>query len=296
MKKVRMIINPSSGRGIFSKSIDLITLEMLNRGYEVSRYYTQRKFDAMEETIRVCKSDYDVIVACGGDGTVNEVANGIGRSKRLVPVAIFSTGTVNDFSKVLNLPDNTKEFVDMIETGYTRDIDMGKSGYSYFVNAMGAGFISSVAHTATTQSKTALGRLAYYIEGIREFGKSGIKARKMKIVSREFSIEDDILMVLVSNVESIGGIKKLSPLAEVEDGLLDVLIIKKSPLNKVIQIMLNLMSGKHVDHANVEYYKTTSVNIETDEEVQVDVDGEFGGYLPTKVEVIPASFRVFSRK
>ena len=294
MKKIKMIINPSSGRQTFQKKIDAISIGLLDRGFLVSRYYTEKKHDAEDETIKSCGEDWDIIIACGGDGTVNEVANGIVRGNRKIPVAILSSGTVNDFSTLLRMPSYPETFFDMIENGVTRDVDLGKAGENYFANVAAGGFLANIPHQVSSESKTALGRIAYYVEGIKELPRVGFSPKKVRIVSKEHTLDEEIVMFLITNTSSIGGFKKFAPFAEIEDGLLDCLIIKKSDFPSIVSIFLNLRSGKHINHPNVLYFKTKDIYIESDEEIQIDIDGDFGGTLPARFQAVPKAFRVFS--
>ncbi|XMB85919.1 YegS/Rv2252/BmrU family lipid kinase [Mycoplasmatota bacterium WC44] len=293
MKKIKIIINPSSGRQAFQKKIDSISILLLERGYLVNRFYTQKKNDAMNETINCCKEDWDIIIACGGDGTINEVANGIAIGGRKIPVAILASGTVNDFATILKLPNEPNEFCDMIEAESTRDVDLGKLNDKYFVNVAAGGFLTNVAHQVSSETKTVLGRMAYYIQGLREFPKIGLNPIKVNIVSKEYSGEEEMILFLITNSSSSGGFKKIAPLAEVEDGFLDCLIIRKSDVPSIISIFFNILSGKHIKHANVKYFKTKDIFIQTKEEIQIDIDGEYAGYLPGQFQIVPKAFKIF---
>ncbi len=110
MEKVKIICNPSSGRQVVQRRVDYLTNLLLDSGYIISKFNTQEKDDAMKETIKACNEDWDFIIACGGDGTVNEVAKGIAKSQRKIPVAILSAGTVNDFANHMGLPRNMDDF------------------------------------------------------------------------------------------------------------------------------------------------------------------------------------------
>ncbi|QVK20687.1 YegS/Rv2252/BmrU family lipid kinase [Mycoplasmatota bacterium] len=295
MKKIKMIINPSSGRQSFQKKIDNMCLNLLDKGYLVSRYYTEKKNDAKNETIKCCKENWDIIIACGGDGTMNEVANGIALGGRKIPVAIVSSGTVNDFASILGLPSNPNEFCNMIEEGFYKDVDLGVAGSNYFVNVAAGGFLTNVAHQVSSETKTVFGRMAYYLEGLKELPK-GFKPVKVRFVSEEYSSEEEILLFIVSNSSSIGGFKKLAPLAEIEDGLLDCLIIKKSDIQSIVSIFFNLLSGKHINHPNVSYFKTKDIYIESVSDVSIDIDGEYGGVLPAQFKIVPKAFRVLVKR
>mgnify|MGYP006278813501 CR=1 FL=1 len=298
MKKIRIIYNPSSGRQVVQRRIDDICKILMDKGYIIGKYATKKKNDALNETINTCNGDWDAIIACGGDGTINEVASGIVKSKRKLPVAILAGGTVNDFATYMNLPRTPVEFCDMITNENTLKVDMGACNDNYFVNVATGGLLTNVAHKVTSDTKTVLGRMAYYFEGIREIPRQRFRPINVRITSDEFTMEDEIFLFVISNGKSVGGFKKLSPNADVQDGLLDCMIIKKAEFQDIVSIFLRIHLGEHINNQKVEYFKTKKIVIEnlTDEETQVDIDGEYAGELPVKVEVLPKAFEIFVPK
>lgn len=293
MKKVKVIYNPSSGTHTIQRRLDLICKILLNNGYILGKYATKKKHDAMNETIKTTKEDWDIIVACGGDGTINEIATGIVKGERKIPVAILAAGTVNDFANSLNLPKDAKEFCNMVMNEKTIDVDLGRMNEKYFVNVAAGGLLTNVAHKVPAEAKTVLGRLAYYIEGLKEIPKQMFTTFKVDIESEEYSFKnDEIFLFLISNSSYIGGFKKLAPNAEVMDGLLDTLVIKKSEIQDIITILLNFIKGEHINHPKVRYFKTKKITINGDLNIDLDIDGEYGGKLPATFEVVPSSFKI----
>ncbi|SHH40398.1 diacylglycerol kinase (ATP) [Caloranaerobacter azorensis DSM 13643] len=295
MKKVKVIYNPSSGRQIIQKRIDAICNILMDNGCLVGKFATKKKDDAFNETIKCCNEDWDIIIACGGDGTVNEVVNGIAVGGKKIPVGILAAGTVNDFANFMDIPRSVKEFCDMILAGKTIDVDLGKVGNRYFVNVAAGGLLTNVAHQVPSELKTVLGRMAYYIEGLKEIPRQKFKPINLTIESNEYNATEDVLLFLISNSSSIGGFKKLAPTAEVEDGYLDCIIIRKSEITDIVSIFINLLKGEHIKHPNVVYFKTKRIRISTDDKVHVDVDGEYLGMLPAVFEIAPQAFRIFVR-
>ena len=294
MKKVKVIYNPSAGRQTIQKRINVICNILMNNGYIVGKFATQGKNDAMNETIKCCEEDWDILIACGGDGTINEVATGIVKGKRKIPVAILAAGTVNDFATFMNLPKNAKEFANMIMRENIIDVDLGKVNDKYFVNVLAGGLLSNVAHQVPVEAKTVLGRSAYYIAGLREVPKQMLNALNVSIESEEYNSQDDVFLFLVTNSSSIGGFKKLAPKAQVEDGLLDCIIIKKCEILDIVSIFISLLKGDHINNPNVVYFKTKKLKISSSNKAQFDIDGEYGGELPIALEVLPSSFSIFT--
>ncbi|MTI48595.1 diacylglycerol/lipid kinase family protein [Sporosalibacterium faouarense] len=294
MKKIRVIYNPSSGTQTIQRRLDLICKILLDNGYILGKFATEKKYDAMNETIRTCKEDWDIIVACGGDGTINEVASGIAKSERKIPVAILAAGTVNDFANSLGLPKDAKEFCNMIMNGKTLDADLGKINDSYFVNVAAGGLLTNIAHQVPSEVKTVLGRMAYYMEGLKEIPRQMFNAFKVNIESEEYSIMgEEIALFLISNSSYIGGFKKLAPKADIMDGKLDTIIIRKSEIQDIITILIDLIKGEHINHPKVKYFRTEKITIDCDNPIDVDIDGEYGGELPATFKVVPGCFKIF---
>lgn len=293
MKRVKIIVNPSSGRQNVESRIDLLCKLLLDDGYIVGKFFTQEKDDAFHETIETCKGDWDMIVACGGDGTVNEVAAGIANSERKLPVAVLSSGTVNDFATYMKIPTKIVDFFEMIKKENIIDIDLGKINDKYFVNVAAGGLLTSVGYQVPAEAKAVLGRMAYYFVGLRELIVEGIEPIRVRFESEEYNKEEDILMFLISNSASIGGFTKIAPDAEVADNLLDVIIIKDSDIVEIANIFFNLLRGEHINHPNVSYFKTKNIKVESKEDLSMDIDGEYGGKLPATFQVVPKGMKIF---
>lgn len=293
MNKVKVICNPSSGRQMIQRRIDYLISLLINEGYTVAKFNTKNKDDAMLETMRSCKEDWDFIIACGGDGTVNEVAKGIAMSDRKIPVAILSAGTVNDFANHMGLPKNMDEFFEMIKKENIKGVDLGRVNDEYFVNVAACGLLTNVGYQVQPEAKALLGRMAYYIEGVKEIPKQKFQPFRVRFESEEYNEEEDILLFLISNSASIGGFKRLAPDASVSDGYLDVVIIKKSEVGDLAQIFINIFKGEHVNHPNVTYFKTKKLKVTTEEDITIDIDGEYGGVLPAVFEVVSNQFNIF---
>lgn len=292
MKKIKIIFNPSSGRQMVERKLDRLITMLLDDGYTINKFFTQKKDDAMNETIKVCKEDWDMIIVSGGDGTVNEVAKGIALSNRKVPVAILSSGTVNDFANHMKIPKDINEFYDMIKKENTVDVDLGKLNDDYFVNVAAGGLLSNVGYQVPSESKLVLGRMAYYLEGLKEITLQSFDPINLKIESEEYNSTDEVLLFLISNSSSIGGFKKMAPKADVLDGFLDVVVVKRSDVANLANIFFNIFSGEHINHPNVIYFKTKKITLSSAQDISIDMDGEYGGKLPATFEVIPEAFRI----
>lgn len=292
MKRIKFIINPSSGRQATEKKIDALCKLLLDEGYVIGKYFTKKKYDAMFEAMKTTKDEFDLVIACGGDGTVNEVVKGIMNSRDKLPMTILASGTVNDFANYLEIPKTAKNFFQMIKKGNIVEVDIGKANDDYFVNVAAGGLLTQVAYKAQPEVKAVIGRMAYYLEGVRELVNNGLEPVKMKIESEEFTSEEEIMLFVISNSSSIGGFTHLAPNADVLDGLLDVVLIKKADVAELANIFLNVLTGQHINHPKVKYFKTKYVKITSGADIVVDVDGEYGGKLPVDFMVVPKGLKI----
>lgn len=279
MKKGLFIINPSSGKQNFLNKIrdiigKLIMDQTCNR---IDVFYTKGKNDALEKAASLEAGEYDFVVSVGGDGTLNEVINGMVIGDSRIPVAIISAGTVNDFASSLSLPQGPKSFCRMLRNFHTQVVDVGAVNNKYFINVVAAGFMSDIGFKVTKDKKALMGKLAYYLEGAADIPKQVGNAFRMRFITKEKIIEEEIMLFMVTNSKSVGGFNVIAPRASVSDGLLDVVIIRKMELYQMIPLAISLLQGVHVNSPSVEYLQTDKIRIEllSKEKIMVDYDGEY---------------------
>lgn len=294
MKRVKIIANPNSGRGAaLGKILELIEL-MSHDEYEIELLFTHLEGDGKNFAANYTGEDF--IICSGGDGTVNEVVNGIYLSKRDTPLAILQSGTVNDFANAQGLPTSPFKFYNMIKNFNIKTIDLGLAGERAFINVAAGGMLTEIAYSVTAERKASLGNMAYYLEGVKELLEKKFfkyqKSIKLKIKSKEFTGDVDALLFLITNSTSVGGFKKMAPFADVSDGYLDVLIFKRIKISDAPELFASLVGGKHLDHNKVIYLKTKNISIESDEDVTIDVDGEKTSTLPMNFKVLENRLKI----
>ena len=276
--KCIFIINPSAGRQNFRENLkDIIAnLVLGNICNTVDVYYTEKQYDARDKVASLQKGEYDFLVSVGGDGTLNEVINGMVIGGSEIPVAILSTGTVNDFSTYLKLPQETAEFCEMVEAFYLKKVDVGKVNGHYFINVVASGMFSDVGFKVAKDKKAAMGKLAYYLEGAADFPKQISTPFRMRFTMRDWVLEEDVLLFMVSNTQSVGGFREIAPLASSSDGIFDLIIIKSMDIFQMVPLAFSIFQGDHVNHPAVEYIQTDKLMIEnlSGEPLNVDFDGE----------------------
>ncbi len=291
-KRARIIYNPTSGKEMFKRALPDVLVKMEQAGYETSGYATQRVGDATEEAARAIDAHYDLLVVAGGDGTLNEVVNGIAEKPQRPKLGLIPMGTVNDFGRALHLPTDIFEAVDVILEGKTVQVDIGKMNSRYFINLAGGGKITEVSYEAPSKLKSIVGPFAYYIKGFEMLPQ--MHAVDVRIEYDSHVFEGEIMLFLLGLTNSMAGFEKLVPDAKLDDGKFTLLIVEKANLAELGHIMTLASRGEHIKHPKVHYHKAQSINISSFSDMPLNVDGEYGGQLPANFLNLVRHIEVFS--
>ncbi|MDR4945290.1 diacylglycerol kinase [Neobacillus cucumis] len=292
MKRARLIYNPTSGREILKRNLPEILEKLEIAGYEASCHATTSAAgDATQAARLAVERQYDVVIAAGGDGTIHEVVNGLAEQEYRPKLGIIPAGTTNDFARALQIPRDIGTAVDIITRGELIPVDIGRINDRYFINIAGGGRITEITYEVPSKLKTMLGQLAYYLKGMEML--PSIKASDLKIEYDGKLFEGEAMMFLVGLTNSIGGFEKLAPDASINDGLFSLLILKKVNLAEFIRISTLAVRGEHVNDPNVIYTQANRIKVYSEEKVQLNLDGEFGGLLPAEFENLYRHLEVF---
>ncbi|HBH13770.1 MAG: Diacylglycerol kinase catalytic region [Clostridiales bacterium 38_11] len=286
MERFLVIYNPSAGKETVQQKIFQIAREILTDvDVSITFISTKKKGDAEEAAKVACVEGYDLIIACGGDGTINEVVNGIMHSPCKTKLSILPSGTVNDFGTYMGIPTTINEFTKMLKAKKTKLVDVGKANDRYFINVISGGAFTNIAHEIPSETKSIFGKYAYYFQAAIEIPTQIYQSHHLYVKTETESFDLEALVFMVSNTPSIGGIKKLSPGAKYDDGLFDVVIIEKAPPFALLEIFSGFASGDHVNHPSVHYFKTSQISIDADKEIIMDIDGEYGFKTPVDINI-----------
>lgn len=289
-------MNPSSGRQVMRQTVDDIIGNLVDEKY-ISRAdfcYTGSKDDATRYAEQMKPGEYDLVLAVGGDGTLNEVVNGLIAGGSGTTLAILPAGTVNDFATFLDIPADPYTYARMIMENKTRKVDVGKAGDRYFLNVAAAGHLTDIAYKVPSETKTSLGRMAYWLEGAKDIPANIFNGFRLNASSADDHFDNDALLILIANTTSVGGMKKLVPYAEIDDGLLDVLIVSKLEFGGFLPLVAKLLIGDHLSNENITYFQTNRVVLSTEccDDVRLDLDGEEGGILPLEIVCVPGAINL----
>jgi diacylglycerol kinase (ATP) len=279
MKRARLIYNPSAGREQVKRQLPYILERLESVGYETSAHATTGKDCAKRAARHAAERQFDLVIAAGGDGTINEVINGLAELPYRPKLGIIPAGTTNDFARATEVPRTIEGACDVICNGYEMPIDIGKVNDQYFINIAGGGTLTELTYEVPSKLKTMIGQLAYYAKGIEKLPK--VHPVKVRIEYDGKLFEGDIMLFLVSNTNSVGGFEKLAPRASLNDGMLDLLILKKMNLAEFVRLASNAVRGDHINDPAVIYLQANRIKVYVDEEVvHLNLDGEYGGTLP----------------
>ena len=278
MKRARIIYNPTSGRELFKKELPDVLKRLEQAGYETSAHATTGVGDATVAARIAVERKYDVVIAAGGDGTINEVINGIAEQKHRPKLGVIPVGTTNDFARALNIPRNIQKAVSVIVDNHSKLLDIGRVNDQYFINIAGGGKLTELTYEVPSKLKTILGQLAYYLKGIEML--PSLRPTKVQIEYDGKWFEDEIMLFLVSNTNSVGGFEKLAPNAEMDDGLFDLLILRKANLAEFVRVASMALRGAHLEDSLIFYTRANRIKVHTEEKMQLNIDGEYGGLLP----------------
>ncbi|MFJ6413712.1 diacylglycerol kinase [Terribacillus sp. AE2B 122] len=278
MKRARIIYNPTSGKEAFRRELPDVLEIFEKAGYETSTHATTCEGDATAAARLAVERGYDLVVACGGDGTVNEVVSGLAEQPNRPKLGIIPVGTTNDLARALFIPRNIKRAAEIIVEGKTRKLDIGKVNDHYFMNIAGGGKLTELTYDVPSKTKTMLGQMAYYLKGIEML--PSLRPIKVEIEYDGKWFEDEIMLFLVSNTNSVGGFEKLAPDALLDDGLFDLVILRKTNIAEFIRIASLAIRGAHLDHDLIFYTRANRIKVKPADKMQLNIDGEYGGLLP----------------
>lgn len=295
MKRCLFIVNPSSGQRSLQNNLDRLIGQLIIRQLvnHIDVFYTAKKDDGYYKALKCNEKDYDFITVVGGDGTINEVVSGMVESHKSIPLCILAAGTVNDFANYLNLPTDINGVCNLIDNFHTVCCDVGKIDNHYFMNVAAGGMFSDVSFTVSKTDKKRLGPLAYYLNGLANLPSQLNTNIDLKIILDDINvIEEEAKMFMVTNTNRVGGFENIIPLADIQDGLLDLIIIKKCSVTDLVALSKDYILKKHANSPFIAYFQAKKIEICSKQEVVIDIDGEKGSMLPVTIQVVNQAINI----
>ena len=265
-KKLLIIANPCSGKAKIKNDLLKIVQIFSNADYEV---------DATDFVKDYCKKNGAArFIACGGDGTLNEVITGIMHSGIKCTLGYIPLGTLNEWSSGLKISRNAIKAAEDVVIGAETDLDIGKFDDKYFSYTASFGAFTDASYSAPQEIKNVLGQAAYFFQGIKSL--SNIKPIHLKFICDDREIEGDFLFGAVSNSMSVGGIVKFSDsVVKLNDGKFEVLLIKNPTSILQFQSIVDGILRKDLERDGIEFFHAHEVTVTGGADVAWTLDGEY---------------------
>lgn len=277
MKKLMLIVNPSSGKGLAKKVLGNIIEVFRKNDYYSCVFLTTARGQAYEFA-RSYGADYELVVCVGGDGTFSDVIGGITQieKERRPVIGYIPTGTANDIASTFKLSKTPEVAAAVAVSGTPVPMDIGKMDDGTFSYIAAFGAFTDVSYSTPQNTKNILGHLAYIIEGISRI--SSIKPHHIVIEHDEGVIEDNFIFGCVMNTLSVGGLLKLDPdIVGLSDGYFEILLIKEPKSVLDYNSIITSMTSKNYDNDNIVFLQSKKVRFTFDKPVAWTRDGENGG-------------------
>ena len=305
-----VIANPKSAGGSTRERWSAIASDLRTHFGPFSVAFTRAPGHGIELARRAAERGRRFIIACGGDGTSNEIANGILTSGKDVELGIFPSGTGGDFRRTIGMPSETREAARALRDGETKSIDVGKVTFidhddqeaeRYFLNITSFGLAASIIERVkgtTSLSWLPLdsvrGRASFALSTLQEVIAIGATTVRVRIDDKEERILQTVNFC-VANARYFGGGMKIAPAAKINDGFLDVINIGDINTAKIILNAYSLYRGTHIELPEVK--DTLAKRIEArpfnaGQDVHIEIDGELAGKLPATYEVVPGALKI----
>ncbi len=295
MKKMLFIMNPFAGQKKANKALSEILLLFSQAGYEVVTHMTTGQGDASVEAQRWANS-MDLVVCCGGDGTLNEVITGVLRAGSTTPIGYIPAGTTNDFASSLKLSGNLLQAARDIVEGEPVAYDVGRFGQRYFSYVASFGAFTKSSYVVPQNIKNALGHTAYVLGGISELSQIRNEHIRMEIDGEV--VEDDFLFGAICNSTSIGGILTLDPRqVDMGDGLFEILLVRAARNLEEIGECIRAVQSQKYNCEMITFRSARTVKIFANPDMPWTLDGEKeDGHQEVMVENLHHAIRLMQKK
>lgn len=299
---VKVIINPAAGASSTFRKWPQIKQLLKHIGLSFDYQYTECSGHAIELAYEAASDGYRYLVAVGGDGTINEVANGMLNTQNAgkTSLGVINTGTGSDFVRSLHLPRDYAQACPVLKSGSRMRVDVGVAEFykdgkqvkRYFMNSAGIGFDAEAANATNRIPKFIKGTIPYLMGLASTLCKYHNKNVKLSL--GDGVEEQKVLSVVIANGRYFGGGMLIAPKAELSDSLFDVLTIGDMSKFDLLKSFPTIYKGTHIYHPKVCVQRTNQISVESEERLLIQADGEIIGEGPAKFSIVPSALSVVS--
>lgn len=293
MKKAVLIINPSSGNEE-AKNYETQAREKLAQFFdEVEVKETAEGGDATKFARKAAEEKVDSVFAMGGDGTVNEAISGLAEQSYRPTFGFFPLGTVNDLARSLNISMDPQEAIESFDIEQKTLLDIGKVNDDYFMNIVSVGSIPEAISDVDVEEKTKFGKLAYFVNGVKEVFNDENYHFTLEIDGERTEIESSAVVIVLTR--TIGGFTHIVPEAKNNDGNLYLLYLKDQSITDRLKSVPDIIKGVDQSTDTIGYtpFKEGRLTVKEEAELHPSVDGDEGPELPLTIKVLPQHLDVY---
>ena len=285
---IHFIVNPKANRGKVTKKVKTLEKLLTEREIDYAIHYTTAKGVATELAREFSSAPDSTVVAVGGDGTINEVLNGL--QVENANFGIIPSGSGNDFISAAGIPTDTEKALDLILYGETKPTDFMLCGGIRGMNIIGTGIDVDILKRCRT-FKVLKGKLQYLVSLIISLLK--FEFYKFFIEKNDEKVEQEGLIVAVGNGSQFGGGIRMCPEAKIDDGLLDFVVAGKLKKSKIPGAFIKLMQGKILEQDFTTFERRENVKITFDKPVTIQIDGELYENIDFDVSIVKGGLKLY---
>ena len=286
---VALLVNPTAGKGRAAGTVARVTERLRAGGANVAILVGRDAADASALARQAVSDGVDAVVALGGDGMAHLALNVVAGTS--TPLGIVPAGTGNDVARYFDLPRKSPAgAVDRVIAGRTRTVDLARSGTKHFVTVLSAGF-DAIVNKRANEMTWPKGQMRYNIATVAELRTFQPLSYTLDLDGRRLQLE--AMLVAIGNGPSFGGGLRITEGAKLDDGMLDVVVIKPMSRGELVRTYPKLFSGTHVTHPKYEHHLARSVTVASPG-ITAYADGERFGDLPLTVDCAPGALTVFA--
>lgn len=277
-KKLLMIVNPMAGKTKSRGPLFDAAAVLSQAGYLLSIHNTAYPGDAVK-TAAALGGEYDVVVAVGGDGTLNQVVSGLMLLEDRPPLGYLAQGSTNDFAASLQIPADPAAAAALIAGGTPRKLDLGFWNRRCFVYVATFGAFTQTSYTAPQSTKNVLGHLAYLLEGVKDL--NSLRPYRIRLTADGEALDGEYLFGAVCNSTSIGGLMRLKDEQVVlDDGRFELLLIPRPKTAADFSNLVLALLDQQYDSSGLIFRHVSSIHVETEEDLPWSLDGEYAASAP----------------
>ena len=286
--KTLIVTNPTSGSGRGLRYAERVR-DLLNENHgAVEIRPTSARGEAEAFAAEAVHEGYACVAACGGDGTVHEVVNGLAGTE--VALGILPCGRGNDFARAMGIPSAPEKAASVLLQGHVRPFDLGKVNDRYFATVVTLGFDSEVARLVY-EGQVPFKGMAAYLWGLARMLRV-YRGAALRMTGDFGTIDQTVLLAATGNTSTYGGGIRIAPNASPSDGALDICLVRMMSVSRILRVFPRVYWGGHLTHPDIFSYRTGSLSMETERPVVLFADGEPVGETPAEIIAVPGALRV----